>query len=122
MKAIRKRKIVLVGLLSFVVVSFFSAITPSANGWKNVSTVGVEPETPDIPRSFRFMDRPLPYDPRVVFKYSHYGTHDWIADAALRLLVQQEPDDWSWLLTPTIANQVEPYFNPKYGDTVNHYV
>jgi len=45
------------------------------------------------------------------FKYSEteksdYGTHDWIADAALRLLYSSTPKSWNWLIHD--VNDLEP--------------
>ena len=51
---------------------------------------------------------------------SHYGTHDWIADAALRTL--QNPiinplyfGDWTWLINSHIAMNKHPSWEANYG-------
>ena len=58
---------------------------------------------------------------------SHYGTHDWIADAALRSL--RDPlknpigfSDWSWLINNKIATNKWPVWNPNYGNSAQHHV
>ncbi len=58
----------------------------------------------------------------------HYGTHDWIADAALRCLRDSSKnpagyDDWSWLLNSNIANNKYPAWKDTYSDANgNHWV
>jgi len=51
---------------------------------------------------------------------SHYGTHDWIADAALRTL--QNPiknplsfSDWTWLINSDVAMNKHPSWKEDYG-------
>lgn len=56
------------------------------------------------------------------YEGSHYGTHDWIADAALRTL--QNPiknpqyfGDWTWLINLDIAMNKQPFWREDYGAT-----
>ena len=59
---------------------------------------------------------------------SHYGTHDWIADASLRSLTDPSKNilfflDWNWLITPEIAENKWPTWEADYGGTLgNHQV
>ena len=51
---------------------------------------------------------------------SHYGTHDWIADAALRTLrdVIKNPlffSDWTWLINSDISRNKWPVWAKDYG-------
>jgi len=53
---------------------------------------------------------------------SHYGTHDWIADASLRSLIDESKNpvfylDWRWLITPDIARNKWPAWKADYGGT-----
>ena len=53
---------------------------------------------------------------------SHYGTHDWIADASLRSLIDISKNplfslDWRWLITPDIARNKWPAWKANYGSS-----
>jgi hypothetical protein len=53
---------------------------------------------------------------------SHYGTHDWLADASLRSLIDASKNplfylDWRWLITPDIARNKWPAWKADYGGT-----
>ncbi len=82
---------------------------------------GPNSETPDKRRYYNFLAIP---DSTRIFTKSHYSTHDWIADAALRLLID-EPDsslkDWSWLIDEQVRSNNLPKWVNQYGDRVNHY-
>jgi hypothetical protein len=58
---------------------------------------------------------------------SHYGTHDWIADSALRSL--RDPlknplgfSDWAWLLNSDNARNRWPFWRPYISSTNHHEV
>ena len=56
---------------------------------------------------------------------SHYGTHDWIADASVRSLIDAQKNpmfylDWRWLITPTIARSKWPAWKVDYGTSGKH--
>ena len=64
---------------------------------------------------------------------SHYGSHDWVADAALRSLINPILNplnfkDWGWMINPSITIDKNPTFSQVYGDhddrhnTVNSYI
>ena len=53
---------------------------------------------------------------------SHYGTHDWLADASLRSLIDALKNplfylDWRWLITPDLARHKWPAWKADYGGT-----
>lgn len=53
---------------------------------------------------------------------SHYGTHDWIADASLRSLIDPLKNplfflDWGWLISPEIVSDKIPIWRSNYGGT-----
>jgi hypothetical protein len=55
---------------------------------------------------------------------SHYGSHDWVADAALRSLINPIMNplnfkDWDWLIDASTATNKNPTFSQIYGDTNN---
>jgi hypothetical protein len=57
---------------------------------------------------------------------SHYGTHDWIADAAIRSLrnLIKNPlgsSDWAWLMNHFCANKRLPYWRTEYGNLNGHH-
>ncbi len=57
---------------------------------------------------------------------SHYGTHDWIADAALRTLrdVIKNPlffSDWTWLINSDIARNKWPAWKANYLTSSNRH-
>jgi len=56
---------------------------------------------------------------------SQYGTHDWIADASLRSLIDVSKNplfflDWNWLITPEIAITRWPVWKAVYGVSGTH--
>jgi len=58
---------------------------------------------------------------------SHYGTHDWIADATVRSLIDPLKNpmfylDWRWLITPDIARNKWPAWKKDYGISGKHQV
>jgi len=53
---------------------------------------------------------------------SHYGTHDWLADASLRSLIDASKNplfylDWRWLITSDLARHKWPAWKADYGGT-----
>ena len=57
---------------------------------------------------------------------SHYGTHDWIADAALRTLrdVIKNPlffSEWTWLINSDIARNKWPTWKAEYHTSSNRH-
>ena len=57
---------------------------------------------------------------------SHYGTHDWIADAALRILRNaiKNPlyfEDWTWLINSNIARNKWPAWKANYHTSSNRH-
>ena len=100
---------ILVGLFSlFLVVNFCTPIQAYNN-----APYGPNSETPDKPKYFNFIDTGLG-----IFKTSHYSTHDWIADAALRYLIM-ESTNWNWLLDDVLEKN--PKWEDKYSDGIRHY-
>lgn len=86
---------------------------------------------PRIPTEYFFGGPILPASQD--YDGSHYGSHDWVADAALRSLINPILNplnfkDWSWLINPSIATDKNPIFSQNYGDqdgkhkTVNSYI
>lgn len=57
---------------------------------------------------------------------SHYGSHDYLGDSALRSLIDpiKNPlgfSDWTWLINSEISNNLWPIWNPGYGnDALTH--
>lgn len=79
---------------------------------------------PKDPSEYKFGGSPSPsansYDG------SHYGTHDWLADAAIRSL--RDPlknpigfGDWTWLINSEIVKNKWPMWNPDYGNDAQHH-
>jgi hypothetical protein len=82
---------------------------------------GPNSETPDKRKYYNFIATP---DSTGIFKKSHYSTHDWIADAALRLLIDETDgslQDWAWLLDQETSLKSVVNWESKYGDGVRHY-
>lgn len=57
---------------------------------------------------------------------SHYGTHDWIADAALRTLRNEIKNplffaDWTWLMDSNIATHKWPAWKANYQTSSNRH-
>jgi len=100
--------------LTLLVISF-SIVSADSKAFKN-SPYGPNSETPDKPEVYKFKDRPTG-----AFLLSHYSTHDWIADAALRLLQSESPSgsaDWSWLLYDVL--NTDPKWISSYGNGITH--
>ena len=73
---------------------------------------------PKKPSDFIFGKKSIKEDQ--YYDGSHYGTHDWIADAALRTLreVIKNPlffSDWTWLINSDIARNKWPIWKEDYG-------
>ena len=82
----------------------------------NNAPYGSNSETPDKPEVYKFKERSTG-----VFKLSHYGTHDWIADAALRLLQSESlvgSADWRWLINDVLNNN--PKWISSYSNGITH--
>lgn len=104
----RKKRIIILVIYSLVVLIGFSQ---TILAYKN--EVHRHP-LPDSPEKYTFFHNPylLPNEIPNDMK-TDYGTHDWIADAALRLLYQLNPSDWDWLLdNPSDPN---PSWKSNYG-------
>lgn len=93
----------------------FSVTCLDSVAFKN-ALYGPNSETPDKPEVYKFKERQTG-----VFKLSHYGTHDWIADAALRLLLSESGTgsaDWRWLLYDVLNK--DPKWISSYGNGITH--
>ena len=114
-------------ILAILCISLISLIIPTAephsinidynrkpNGsWSNSPYGQPTAETPDKPKYYNFYDTSSG-----IFKLSHYSTHDWIADAALRLLIDEDSqgeEDWKWLLVNDL--ELDPKWEERYGDS-----
>lgn len=99
-------------MLSLII---FNVICLDSAAFKN-ALYGPNSETPDRPEVYKFKERP-----KGAFKLSHYGTHDWIADGALRLLLSESGTgsaDWRWLLYDVLNN--DPKWISSYGNGITH--
>jgi len=81
MKTIIKRKFFLLGLIGLI--SLLIIPIDYVIAYKN-APYGPNSETPDKRKYYNFIDTGSG-----IFQNSHYSTHDWIADAALRLLLDE---------------------------------
>jgi len=109
MKRKTSGELILISLIIIFILNIFSIPIQAYNNAPYKSNS----ETPDKPKYYNFFDTGLG-----TFKISHYSTHDWIADAALRYLILESPD-WDWLLDDE-QNQ-NPKWIDKYSDGVKHY-
>lgn len=112
MISISKNRAIKVVLFLLVFIIFPSIFMVDANAWKNMP-VKIN-EVPFGPEDYNFKE----YDGWGTYKESHYGTHDWIADAALRLLYEENPSDWGWLIHE--PSDVNPQWNSAYGTAGKH--
>jgi len=104
----------LIGFLSFILLSEIVCAFDNAPD-------GPNSETPDKRKYYNFIATP---DTTGIFKKSHYSTHDWIADAALRLLIDETDGslkDWAWLLDYETLSKSLLNWESKYGDGSIHY-
>jgi len=87
-------------------------------------------KAPKEPSDFVFGKKGIEEDQ--YYDGSHYGTHDWIADAALRTLRNPIKNplhfgDWTWLINSDIARNKWPSWKDGYGTpsgahyTINSY-
>ncbi|MFX0006308.1 MAG: hypothetical protein ACFFAV_06210, partial [Candidatus Hermodarchaeota archaeon] len=125
----KKRNVIYLTILIFCISLSFTTIDGSAclngpnywgNGWPGhpqlTETRYRHPETPsNYVAANKEEANSQNYDG------SHYGTHDWIADAALRSLRNPTKNpygfgDWSWLMNHIIATDKWPMWNPIYGN------
>lgn len=89
----------------------------------NNAPYGPNSETPDKSEVYKFKERTTG-----AFKLSHYGTHDWIADAALRLLQSESlvgSADWRWLINDVLNNNpkwISSYSNGITHNTIRSYI
>ena len=101
-------------ILTLLIIGF-STFSTDSKAFKN-AMYGPNSETPDKTEVYKFKDRTTG-----VFKLSHYGTHDWIADAALRLLQSESGTgsaDWSWLIYDVL--NTDPKWISSYGNGITH--
>jgi len=75
-------------------------------------------KAPKKPSDFIFGKKGIDEDQ--FYDGSHYGTHDWIADAALRTLRNAIKNplhfgDWTWLINSDIARNKWPSWKEDYG-------
>jgi len=113
MKSNNMKKIFLFVVIFSTALTLFS---PSVVGFNNAPN-GVNSETPDKPKYFNFMDKQVG-----TFRLSHYSTHDWITDAALRLLIDESGNgaaDWRWLLSDLL--DTKPKWISSYGNGLTHH-
>lgn len=80
-------------------------------------------QNPQRREDYVYLGDPVPSDQW--YDGSHYGTHDWIADAALRSLksVVENPlgwRDWDWLLENFLVIKDDHLWNPTYGNNGKH--
>ena len=72
-------------------------------------------EVPFEPKDYNFYDNQKTGN----YEKSHYSTHDWIADAALRLLIKEsgslENSDWKWLMQS--MTDPSPEWEETYSDS-----
>ena len=93
----------------------FSIFCSDSKAFNN-APYGPNSETPDKPEVYKFKERTTG-----VFKLSHYGTHDWIADGALRLLQSESlvgSADWRWLINDVL--NTNPKWISSYGNGITH--
>lgn len=111
-----KKKTVKLVLIGFI---FFILLSRTVCAFDNAPD-GPNSETPDKRKYYNVISNP---DSTGIFKKSHYSTHDWIADAALRLLIDETDGlkDLEWLLDSQIRSISNPHWISQYGDRVNHY-
>lgn len=89
-----QRKIMLGAIcLLWIIVFINMNMVEQTNAWKNHPPSSPE-EIPYRPEDFNFIGKSSG-----TYKKTHYGTHDWIADAALRILYEfDKREDWEWLM------------------------
>ena len=133
-KTIRKQKKISIGL-----VVIFSLLSSSlliiegiacangpnywGNGYPGNFTTTTRYSHPYEPSEYKFGSSAIPESGG--YDGSHYGTHDWISDAALRSLREPIKNplgffDWSWLLNAKCANNKWPAWKP-YSSLTNHH-
>ncbi|MFW9968850.1 MAG: hypothetical protein ACFFDF_01535 [Candidatus Odinarchaeota archaeon] len=97
------------------------------DGWPNYpgDATATGYRHPENPSKYIVANQTIPNSQ--TYDGSHYGTHDWIADAALRSL--RDPiknpfgfDDWTWLINHEIATNKWPVWNLNYGNDAQHHV
>lgn len=96
---IKRKKILGIMILLWISTLFF--LIQSASAFKNCPYHHPNPKEPAGAEldKYIFQHDPDSEPHKIKDKYkSDYGTHDWIADAALRLLYNEDPSQWNWLL------------------------
>lgn len=128
---IKKKRIIPLFLLGLVILCVFvSDVTACANGpnyWGDSfpGNFSSNPyQHPKEPSDYILSGKVAVGD----FGYdgSHYGTHDWIADGAIRSLrnIIKNPLnslDWSWLLNARYTTHRWPIWNTNYGSSTNRH-
>ena len=124
---IRKKSISLLFLLGIIITTIFVGnVTACANGpnyWGDGYPGVLTPpryKHPKKPSEYVFGSSVSGYDG------SHYGTHDWLADATVRSLrkIVQNPLnslDWSWLLNARYTTHRWPHWQTNYGSSNNYH-
>lgn len=107
------------GIYVMVCVIILIWLSQSTNAWNNMpvhKNIGL----PEDLYNYHFTYLSLDENPNDEEK-SDYGTHDWIADGALRLLYDEDPNAWKWLLHDKSDNEPDMTFiaNDNYRDASN---
>ncbi len=133
MKSKKMSLLFLTGIL--VVIAFEVAITDALGvsngpnywgmGYPGTINSRTRFQYPKLPSDFVFGGHSDRYS--MGYDGSHYGTHDWIADASLRSLIDISKNplfslDWRWLITPDIARNKWPAWKADYGTSGKHEV
>ena len=130
---IKKKRIIPLFLLGLVISCLFVGdVTACANGpnyWGDgypgyPTTTETKYRNPEEPSKYIIASKEKPDSQ--TYDGSHYGTHDWLADAAIRSLrnIVQNPLnslDWSWLLNSRYTTHRWPEWKSNYGTSTNHH-
>ena len=125
---IKKKRVIPLFLLGVLVFSLFvSDVTACANGpnyWGDgypgyPTGTDAKYRNPEEPSKYIIASKEKPDSQ--TYDGSHYGTHDWIADAALRSLRDtiKNPlgfEDWTWVINSEISTNKWPVWNSNYGN------
>lgn len=109
------KNLIKIGFIAWIVAIIFSNyLLSSSLGWKNTSYNPKYAETPYEPKYYNFVEQT-----GETYCQSHYSTHDWIADAALRILYEENSDDWDWIIDSNTIDDENPQWpqNDEYGDS-----
>ncbi|MBD3196892.1 MAG: hypothetical protein GF317_17690 [Candidatus Lokiarchaeota archaeon] len=105
-----------IGIMAMIFIISSSSVIFDVEAYRNSPDYSNKSETPYKPGNYNFDTSSTG-----TYTKSHYGTHDWIADAALRLLYEFDSSSrWRWLIHD--LNDKSPEWNNNYGTAGKHNV